>query len=192
MSASLYITIALVGCVLRCLKFASGCVRTAFDEVAYASPPMPSRIYIKTTPKISATFKIVLRINSQFYNFNYFKIKLDKYDFVWYNYNDLKYLNKIIRNDLISSIYEIIKLRVIMGYVAKTVSKKYQRPTILRESANVCAVCGHWDSLTVHHLDDNRLNNKNTNLVCLCKSCHRKVHTGRINLDDYIHIKVGK
>lgn len=76
-----------------------------------------------------------------------------------------------------------------MGYMPKTVSEKYQRPTILRESMGRCAVCRDYMGLVVHHLDGDRVNNRNTNLVCLCRTCHSQVHTGKIDLNDYADIK---
>ena len=42
-----------------------------------------------------------------------------------------------------------------------------------------CELCGTTKYLCVHHLDRNRYNNDISNLQCLCKSCHQKLHCKR-------------
>lgn len=39
-----------------------------------------------------------------------------------------------------------------------------------------CSICLSKKNLVVHHLDKNRKNNKMSNLILLCRSCHAKVH----------------
>jgi hypothetical protein len=39
-----------------------------------------------------------------------------------------------------------------------------------------CATCGSKIELVLHHKDLNRSNNTLSNLVCLCNSCHWKLH----------------
>ena len=39
-----------------------------------------------------------------------------------------------------------------------------------------CEICGDDRNIVIHHLDQNRRNNKPENLIMLCKSCHAKVH----------------
>lgn len=39
-----------------------------------------------------------------------------------------------------------------------------------------CEVCGSKKNLCVHHKDLNRHNNKESNLITLCRSCHTKEH----------------
>ena len=39
-----------------------------------------------------------------------------------------------------------------------------------------CEICGSVDYLVVHHVDQNRKNNKPENLMMLCRSCHAQVH----------------
>lgn len=39
-----------------------------------------------------------------------------------------------------------------------------------------CRVCGKRFPLCVHHIDENRKNNKDDNLVTVCYTCHRKHH----------------
>ena len=42
-----------------------------------------------------------------------------------------------------------------------------------------CAICGSKKHLLVHHIDENRLHNEPSNLVCWCKKCHQQYHTKR-------------
>jgi len=39
-----------------------------------------------------------------------------------------------------------------------------------------CQRCGSTDSLILHHLDGNDLNNEFHNLVLLCRTCHQNMH----------------
>ena len=41
------------------------------------------------------------------------------------------------------------------------------------------AICGSKEHLLVHHIDENRLHNEPSNLVCWCKKCHQQHHTKR-------------
>ena len=41
---------------------------------------------------------------------------------------------------------------------------------------NKCSKCDSKINLLVHHIDNNRLNNIPSNLICLCKKCHQKIH----------------
>lgn len=52
--------------------------------------------------------------------------------------------------------------------IARKVRKKY----------GACQVCGctNMRELTAHHKDRNRHNNEDSNLTCLCKSCHGTFH----------------
>lgn len=50
------------------------------------------------------------------------------------------------------------------------------RQTHLANNEEVCVVCDTTDSIVVHHLDGDRSNNTDSNLVSICKSCHTKVH----------------
>jgi 5-methylcytosine-specific restriction endonuclease McrA len=45
------------------------------------------------------------------------------------------------------------------------------------KEAAKCGYCGEIGfNRDIHHKDRNRLNNKPENLICICKSCHRKEH----------------
>lgn len=39
-----------------------------------------------------------------------------------------------------------------------------------------CEICTSTRNLVVHHVDKNRRNNRSTNLMMLCRSCHAQVH----------------
>lgn len=43
----------------------------------------------------------------------------------------------------------------------------------------LCELCGDNEPLNVHHIDEDRNNNKLDNLLVLCKSCHSKQHRGK-------------
>lgn len=40
-----------------------------------------------------------------------------------------------------------------------------------------CELCTRKDSLDVHHIDGDRKNNNDTNLITVCSSCHGRVHS---------------
>ena len=42
---------------------------------------------------------------------------------------------------------------------------------------NECIVCGKQDALEVHHADKSHDNNDPQNLVTVCESCHRRIHS---------------
>ena len=39
-----------------------------------------------------------------------------------------------------------------------------------------CEICGKEGKLDIHHIDENSNNNNLDNLMCLCRSCHMKIH----------------
>jgi hypothetical protein len=39
-----------------------------------------------------------------------------------------------------------------------------------------CETCNSINHLDVHHIDENRYNNNLSNLITLCRSCHKKTH----------------
>jgi 5-methylcytosine-specific restriction endonuclease McrA len=59
------------------------------------------------------------------------------------------------------------------------------RDTTIRRDGAICFQCGykkHSEALEVHHIDGNRRNNKQENLVVLCCNCHRLVTRGVVVL----------
>ena len=62
------------------------------------------------------------------------------------------------------------------------------RETILERDNYECRICGRSageETLHVHHIDWERRNNEDSNLVTLCNSCHRQVHFERYKPSDY-------
>lgn len=61
----------------------------------------------------------------------------------------------------------------------------HYRAAAFRTYEHCCAVCG-WgedeDILEVHHIDENRSNNKVDNLIILCPLCHRKLSSHKYSL----------
>lgn len=56
-------------------------------------------------------------------------------------------------------------------------SKIRYRQKCLSQKINVCNICGDRSDLYVHHIDGDRENDTLSNLIPLCPSCHRKVHS---------------
>ena len=56
--------------------------------------------------------------------------------------------------------------------------KYYNALRIINRDGNRCTRCGETDfaKIIVHHLDINPSNNKDSNLITLCKKCHAFVH----------------
>ena len=51
-----------------------------------------------------------------------------------------------------------------------------------------CAVCGYSNenALEVHHIDVDRTNNNEDNLIILCANCHSLVHRGSLEINEEI------
>lgn len=56
------------------------------------------------------------------------------------------------------------------------------RGKALAHHGHECAVCG-GSEVVVHHRDGDRNNNDVSNLIPLCNSCHRNVHSGTAEND---------
>jgi 5-methylcytosine-specific restriction endonuclease McrA len=62
------------------------------------------------------------------------------------------------------------------------------RKNIIERDSYICRICGDDLDLHVHHIDSNRSNNDNSNLVTLCRDCHMAIHEERYvpwEHDDY-------
>lgn len=68
-------------------------------------------------------------------------------------------------------------------------SVNYRR-TAFELQEHKCAICG-WDEdervLEVHHIDENRNNNFNSNLIILCPICHKKLTLHLYTLDELLN-----
>lgn len=45
----------------------------------------------------------------------------------------------------------------------------------------ICKICKKESRLEIHHVDGNRRNNENENLISICASCHKKIHYREFN-----------
>ncbi len=63
---------------------------------------------------------------------------------------------------------------------------------ILERDNNICQECGKKTKrkLDVHHIDYNKRNNKENNLISLCKSCHSKTNFKRRDWTKYFKNKI--
>jgi hypothetical protein len=64
------------------------------------------------------------------------------------------------------------------------------RKRILKRDEYTCQHCGVKDNLSVHHIDNNKLNNDRCNLICLCNPCNQKAKTDRETWKDYYQEKM--
>lgn len=69
-------------------------------------------------------------------------------------------------------------------HYSKITGKNY-REKAFRAYEHCCAICG-WDEdddvLEVHHIDENREHNEESNLIILCPTCHRKLTSHKYKL----------
>lgn len=63
--------------------------------------------------------------------------------------------------------------------------------TLIRvESGNQCSICGTTSPLEFHHIDENRENNTEENIILLCKNCHGKFHKKEISTEEIVYAKL--
>jgi len=63
-----------------------------------------------------------------------------------------------------------------------------KREKILERDNHQCKICGYGGKrLAIHHIDCDKLNNKDINLVTLCNSCHMEIHNliRRVKFESY-------
>lgn len=55
----------------------------------------------------------------------------------------------------------------------------YTNRSVKRVDKSECYFCGNRQTilLEIHHIDTDTRNNNYNNLVCLCKKCHRRLHS---------------
>lgn len=85
-----------------------------------------------------------------------------------------------------------------------TITKKYKtivynndyichkkRKTLIEERGLTCESCGRSISISkhlhMHHIDRNRNNNTDDNLILLCATCHHKQHTDKKYISTMLH-----
>ena len=54
-------------------------------------------------------------------------------------------------------------------------SKKVKK---MKESGEICNVCWERPAVTLHHKDEDHDNNRNDNLLPICRECHLMIHHG--------------
>ena len=62
------------------------------------------------------------------------------------------------------------------------------RTLALRYHYSACIVCEESRTVSIHHIDCNHSNNEITNLVVLCPTCHRLVHSNKYHNEIQKHI----
>ena len=79
--------------------------------------------------------------------------------------------------------------------------RKELRERILKRDNYSCQTCGYSPSLVIigkrkslhiHHIDKNRENNSDSNLITLCPSCHSKLHHLAKEIIRRKNIRLGK
>lgn len=62
------------------------------------------------------------------------------------------------------------------------------RQKCLSNKERKCSKCGKKDpeNLEVHHIDEDRSNNNLSNLLPLCRDCHRRYHAGNLDLSEHV------
>jgi len=53
--------------------------------------------------------------------------------------------------------------------------KKLKTKILIRDNKQ-CKICGSSNKVVIHHINRNKHNSKENNLITLCRSCHLKVH----------------
>ncbi len=66
--------------------------------------------------------------------------------------------------------------------------KEYKkiRKYIIARDKHTCRLCFKKKDLCVHHIDYNKKNNEETNLICLCRKCNLKVNADRAFWQGYM------
>ncbi len=66
-------------------------------------------------------------------------------------------------------------------YIKDANSKKYHNisPGLYKTITQTCVICGFDKIINLHHLDHNKKNNAETNLVGLCPNHHKLIHDYR-------------
>ena len=66
------------------------------------------------------------------------------------------------------------------------------RDNYIKKHSLICNRCGYKEfesCIDIHHIDENRENNKMNNLISLCKNCHKSLHYGYWSLSELLDYK---
>ena len=69
------------------------------------------------------------------------------------------------------------------------------RKRILGVYNSSCYRCGYNEleyCIDIHHIDHNKDNNSDENLVALCCNCHQRIHRGRLDSDNFEKVNINK
>ena len=61
---------------------------------------------------------------------------------------------------------------------------------IIKRDNHCCQICGYFNKIVIHHIDENNKNNNLNNLVILCRICHtvvERINKNRPNLKRILH-----
>ena len=59
----------------------------------------------------------------------------------------------------------------------------YKKKLFRNGKEKICEICQSTIMIEVHHIDRNRLNNNDNNLLIVCRKCHRGIHGKRSGKD---------
>lgn len=69
------------------------------------------------------------------------------------------------------------KIKGNIGYERLSVeSAKFKHFRSQNGGHGICEICEAESRLEIHHIDGNRRNNEDENLIAICSSCHKKIH----------------
>ena len=74
-----------------------------------------------------------------------------------------------------------------IGVDRKDRIKKFSESTYHKYVGSKCEICESVKTLQVHHINENRNDNREDNLITLCSSCHGRVHAKNLN---FVHFDV--
>lgn len=63
-------------------------------------------------------------------------------------------------------------------YRTKMKNTNNWRENTRKRDSYKCVLCDSYENIRVHHIDGNNKNNDDENLITLCESCHRRIHSG--------------
>lgn len=102
----------------------------------------------------------------------YVQMPYEKTDSQRYNFTDMKDKNWSKYNP-----ESLNSKKGHMGFVKTNgESSKFESFKEKNGGFGICKNCGKEGRLEIHHVDGNRRNNEDENLIAICPSCHKKIH----------------